>query len=373
MPIEDAQAVATDLFLSLTPERVLEAVEASGLRCRPVCYPLNSFENRVYEVELEDRSRIVAKFYRPGRWNREQILEEHGFLAELAAEEIPVCTVRPFPDGETLRRMGDVVPERGNSRIYYSLSDRRGGRAPDELGDLAIERLGMFVGRMHNVGARRPAPSRPRLTADHYARRALDWMDRHGTLSGQAKRRYFAAAEAIAEIADQLAAGVATHRVHGDLHLGNVLFRDGELRVLDFDDMVSGPAVQDLWLALPGRGREVERQRQILLEGYERFRTFDRSTLRLIEPLRGLRLVRYAGWLARRWHDPAFRAGWPHFGTVEYWERETSDLEEQLAAVREAAESTVVAGSEVAAGHLALPPEEELLSNKDYFWDWEGD
>ena len=369
MPTEDAQAVATDLFVSLTPERVLEAVEASGLRCRPVCYPLNSFENRVYEVELEDRSRIVAKFYRPGRWSREQILEEHSFLAELAAEEIPVCPMRPFPDGGTLHRIDD--PTKGG--IFYCLADRRGGRAPDELNDLAVERLGMFVGRMHNVAARRPAPSRPRLTADHYVRRALDWMDRHGTLSGLVKRRYFAAAEAIADIADELAAGVANHRIHGDLHLGNVLFRDGELRVLDFDDLVTGPAVQDLWLALPGRGREVERQRRILLAGYEQFRTFDRSTLRLIEPLRGLRLVRYAGWLARRWHDPAFRAGWPHFGTAEYWERETSDLEEQLAAVREAAESAVVMEPDAAVSHLVSPPDEELLSNKDYFWDWEED
>ncbi len=378
MPTEDARAVATDLFLSLTPQRVLEAVEASGLRCRPVCYALNSFENRVYEVELEDQSRIVAKFYRPGRWSREQILEEHSFLAELAAEEIPVCPVRPFPDGETVR----VVPRRPgrrdageDSEIYYSLAERRGGRAPDELDDAGLERLGSFVGRMHNVAARRPAPSRPRLTADHYVRRALDWMDRHGTVSGAIKRRYFAAAQAIAGLADELMAGVATHRLHGDLHLGNVLFRDGRLRVLDFDDLVTGPAVQDLWLALPGRGPEVYRRREILLAGYERFRSFDRATLALIEPLRGLRLVRYAGWLARRWHDPAFRAGWPHFGTAEYWERETTDLQEQLAAVREAAESAVPAGAAAAeSAHVFVPKaEEELLSNKDYFWDWEGD
>ncbi len=391
MPTEDIQAITTDLFLSLTPERVLEAVEASGLRCRPVCYPLNSFENRVYEVELEDRSRIVAKFYRPGRWSREQILEEHRFLAELAADELPVCSVRPFPNGETLHRIDDVPPEGGQRNtapeggqryIYYSLADRRGGRAPDELGDATVERLGMFVGRMHNVGARRPAPSRPRLSADHYVRRVLDWMDRNGTSPrrgisvappGLLQRRYFAAAEAIAEIADQLSEGVATHRVHGDLHLGNVLFRDGELRVLDFDDLVIGPAVQDLWLALPGRGPETERQRQIFLAGYEHFRLFDRSTLRLIEPLRGLRLVRYAGWLARRWHDPAFRAGWPHFGTVEYWERETSDLEEQLAAVRKAAEAEAMPAGSGALASVTPRAEEELLSNKDYFWDWEGD
>ena len=372
MATEDAQDVVTDLFLSLTPERVLEAVEAAGLRCRPVCYALNSFENRVYEVELEDRSRIVAKFYRPGRWSREQILEEHSLLAELTAEEIPVCPMRPFPDGGTLRRLEEATPEGRERGIYYSLADRRGGRAPDELDDLAVERLGMFVARMHNVAARRPAPSRPRLTADHYVRRVLDWMDRHGTLSGLIKRRYFAAAQAIADLADELAQGVPTHRVHGDLHLGNVLFRDGELRVLDFDDLVTGPAAQDLWLALPGRGRDVERQRRILLAGYQRFRSFDHSTLRLIEPLRGLRLVRYAGWLARRWHDPAFRAGWPHFGTDEYWERETADLEEQLIAVREAAE-VAAAPSEEPAVAFVPPADEQLLSNKDYFWDWEGD
>ncbi len=389
MPTEDVQTVATDLFLALTPERVLEAVEASGLRCRPVCYPLNSFENRVYEVELEDRSRIIAKFYRPGRWSRQQILEEHSFLDELAAEELPVCSVHPFPNGETLHQIdvpaegGDCVAPEGRQRnkIYYSLADRRGGRAPDELDDVAVERLGMFVGRMHNVGARRDAPVRPRLTADHYVRRALEWMERSGSSPhrgirvappGQIGRRYFAAACAIAEIADELSEGVDVHRIHGDLHLGNVLFRDGELRVLDFDDMVNGPAVQDLWLALPGRGREAERQREVFLAGYQRFRPFDRSTLRLIEPLRGLRMVRYAGWLARRWQDPAFRAGWPHFGTDDYWERETSDLEEQLAAVREAAESAVPAADGAPASVVSLP-EEELLSNKDYFWDWEED
>ncbi|MEM7356524.1 MAG: serine/threonine protein kinase, partial [Acidobacteriota bacterium] len=311
----------TDLFFRLTPERVLAAVEAGGLRCRPVCYPLNSFENRVYEVELEDRNRLVAKFYRPGRWREEQILEEHSFLAELEAEEIPVCPVRPFPSGETLRRIDG---------IYYSLADRRGGRAPDELANAGVERLGMFVGRMHNVAARRPASLRPRLDADRYVRRALRWLERERRLEGALRRRYFAAAEALAELADELMANVSTHLIHADLHLGNVLFRDGALNVLDFDDMAIGPAVQDVWLALPGRDAEAERQRHIFLAGYERFRAFDHSTLRLIESLRGLRLVRYAGWLARRYHDPAFRAGWPHFGTRDYWQTETADLEEQL-------------------------------------------
>lgn len=163
--------------------------------------------------------------------------------------------------------------------------------------------------------------------------------------------------------------GVATQRIHADLHLGNVLLRDGELRVLDFDDMAIGPPVQDLWLALPGRDEETARLRETFLTGYERFRLFDRSTLRLIEPLRGLRLVRYAVWLARRWHDPAFRQGWPQFGTDEYWEAETRDLEEQLAAIRRVEEAGVGAA---AAAEAALEPE-ELLDNKDYFFDWEDD
>jgi len=355
-------APPTDLFLSLTPERVLAAVEAGGLACNPVCYPLNSFENRVYEVELADRSRVVAKFYRPGRWSEEQILEEHGFLAELDAEEIPVATVRSFPGGGTLRRI---------EGIYYSLSDRKGGRAPDELDDLAVRRLGMLVGRLHNVGARRPAPSRLRLDADTYVRAPVAWLEDHGAVPRGLADRYFGAALALADLADRMLEGAATLRLHGDLHLGNVLFRDGLLRVLDFDDMVTGPAVQDLWLALPGRDRETLRQREVFVEGYEQFRLFDRAELRLIEALRGLRVVHYAAWLARRWHDPAFPAAWPHFGTPEYWERETSDLEEQLAIARgEAAPRS--AGGPAGDDDGGAREEEATLTNKDFFWDWES-
>ncbi len=357
----DSGPGATDLFLTLTPERVLAAVEAAGLSCNPVCYPLNSFENRVYEVELADRGRLIAKFYRPGRWRAEQILEEHRFLAELAAAEVPVCTVLPFPDGSTLKRI---------DTIYYSLSERRGGRAPDELCDRDVERLGMFVGRMHNVAASSPAPSRPRLDAERYVRRALVWIERQGSLTGGLRQRYFAAAGELAELADRMLAGVATHRIHADLHLGNVLLRDGELRVLDFDDMAEGPAVQDLWLAVPGRDAESQRQRQVFLAGYERFRLFDPRDLSLIEPLRGLRMVRYAGWLARRWHDPAFRSGWPQFGDEEYWQHGVADLEEQLRTIQSEAVRMPGAGPAASPVHLEA---EEALSNKDYFWDWEGE
>jgi Ser/Thr protein kinase RdoA (MazF antagonist) len=358
-----SSAPATDLFLSLTPEKVLAAVEAAGLRCNPVCYPLNSFENRVYEVELEDRTRVVAKFYRPGRWSEAQILEEHELLRELDEDEIPVATVRPFPDGATLHRI---------DHIYYTLADRRGGRAPDELDPQLARRLGMLAGRLHNVGARHPARHRLALGAGPFIRDDVSWLEAHETVPRHLRGRYVAAALAIAAVVDQRLAGVPFHRVHGDLHLGNLLVRDGQLRVLDFDDMAMGPAVQDLWLAFPGRDPFTLALREEFLAGYEQFRLFDRSTLGLIEPLRGLRVVHYNAWLARRWHDPAFPAAWPHFGTADYWERETSDLEEQLAVIRGelAAEERAAGGAGAEAGDERA--EEPALTNKDYFWDWEN-
>ena len=367
---------ATDLFLALTPEKVFDAVETAGLRCRPVCYALNSFENRVYEVELDEPDpsmpsgyrRVIAKFYRPGRWSREQILEEHAFLRELVEEDVRVCPVLPFPSAdesseETLRTI---------EGIHFCLFERRGGRNPDELDDLTAARLGMFVARMHNVAARRDAPSRQRLDADTYVRRELAWLqlyDGPGRPPRLLLERYADAANELADIAAREMEGVPVHRLHGDLHLGNIFLRDGELRVYDFDDMVVGPAVQDLWLALSGRDPEILRLRAVFLESYERLRLFDRSTLRLIEPLRGLRMVRYTAWLTHRWHDPAFRLAWPQFGTEEYWQRETDDLEEQLVEIRRGAATLPEAG----AAALRAVEVEEPLTNKDYFWDWEGD
>ncbi len=355
-------AAHSDLFLHLTPERVLDAVEAGGLEPTGMCYPLNSFENRVYEVELSDRSRVVAKFYRPGRWSPEQILEEHRLLAALDEAEIAVCTVQPFPDGDTLKTIDDV---------HYALSPRRGGRAPDELTAATAKRLGMWLGRMHNVAADLPIQHRPRLDADRYVRQALVWIDAWradgGVFPEHLLTDYRATANALAELADEALGGVDTQLVHADLHLGNLLFRNGELRVLDFDDMAFGPPVQDIWLALPGRGEEAITLRTALLDGYEQFRAFDHSTLDLIEVLRGLRMVRYAGWLAHRWHDPAFQSGWPHFGSEDYWRQETEDLQEQLALIHKTGVSTSTGGT-VAAVEVEA---EEALSNKDYFWDWE--
>ena len=340
---------ATDLFLSLTPDKVLGAVEAGGLRCNPVCYTLNSFENRVYEIELEDQTRIVAKFYRPKRWTKEQIEEEHQFLADLEEAEIPVCGVLPFPDGTTVKQV---------DHIYYSLFPRRGGRAPDELSDDQVERLGMFAARIHNVGAQRPAQHRIRLCADTYVRQNLAWLDANNVLPSALHDRYVSAANGIADIADEWMDGVAVQRVLGDLHLGNLLLRNDIFFALDFDDMVIGPPVQDLWLLLPGTDQHTRRQHEIFVEAYEQFRAFDRTTLRLIGPLRGLRYIHYATWIARRWHDPAFPQTWPHFGTEDYWRTETADLEDLLRTIRQSDPS-----------QTTEPEPEEELTNKDFFWD----
>lgn len=346
----------TDLFLSLTPERILDAVEAGGLRCNPVCYPLNSYENRVYEIELEDETRIIAKFYRPGRWSHAQILEEHQFLQDLVDAEIPVCPTLPFPEGDTLREI-DGIP--------YCLFARRGGRAPDELDDGLSERLGMLVGRLHNVGAGRAAPHRLVMTPQAWLRDNLAYLLEKDVIPTHLRRRYEAAAVAIAEEAEARFRGVATHRVHGDLHLGNLLLRDGSFNLLDFDDMVIGPAVQDLWMIIPGRDRWAARQRDAFLTGYEQFRSFDQGSLGLIEPLRAMRMVHYSAWLARRWHDPIFPRTWPHFPSQDYWEQEARDLEELAELLHGGPAGAASVGFDVA--EEAAPE----LTNADYFFDWD--
>jgi len=347
---------ATDLFLTLTPDKVLEAVEAAGLRCSPVCYPLNSFENRVYEVELDDGRRVVGKFYRPGRWTEAQLLEEHRFTSELEAAEIPVCPVLEFPGGGTLRQI---------DHIHYCLFDRRGGRAPDEVDEKRAERLGMLAARMHNVGAVKEAVDRIRLNSESFIHQNLAWLKEHSTLPPEFEPRYMTAAKSIAASVDAGMVGVPTHRIHGDFHLGNVIEREGLFHVLDFDDFVTGPAVQDLWLALPGRDLHTRRLRETFIAGYEQLRAFDRNWLQLVEPLRGLRQIHYSTWLARRWHDPVFPVTWPHFGTINYWMDATADLEEIVELIARGAPAGSWNAPETPAA------EDEELTNADLFWDWE--
>ncbi len=331
-------------FFTLTPDRVMRAVEASGLPCTGYCATLNSYENRVYEVELDldpqqyktlSSRRRVIKFYRPRRWTKEQISEEHQFLQELLDNEIPVIAPERFPDGQTLHTL---QPEQQDSDpIYFALWPKVGGRAPEEWVEPAMRetlpRLGRLLARIHSVGAAKPAPLRKRLDPTTYGREPLKFLLDGGFLPLELKRQYeetaLALIERITPRFDALAPQ-AWHRVHGDCHPGNLLWNSEGPFFLDFDDFCTAPAAQDLWLLIPGRDEQAREQMRLMLEGYEQLRKFDRSQLRLIEPLRALRFIHYSAWLARRWEDPAFPIAFPEFGSFGYWQSELEDLREQL-------------------------------------------
>jgi Ser/Thr protein kinase RdoA (MazF antagonist) len=333
----------TEYFYELTPDRILSAAEEAGVRCTGRCLPLNSLENRVYEVEIEvadpasvrspsDKARIV-KFYRPGRWSEAQILEEHRFLLDLAEAEVPTVTPLPFADGTTLR----LVPDAG---VWFAVFPKVGGRHPDEMNDDQLRRVGRLLGRMHNVGAERTAPHRIRLDLETYGYKNLDFLLESEALPERIEEAYADTVEELCELAAPWFAEAepSFRRIHGDCHLGNLIWADNPSHEgpfwVDFDDMVTGPAVQDLWLIVPGRDEEALARRELLLEGYEDMRAFDRSTLRLVEPLRALRFVHFSAWIAKRWSDPAFPRRFEHFGTERYWAEQLADLREQLELVR---------------------------------------
>ncbi len=341
-------------FYGLTPDRVLGALEREGLRPTGHCTPLVCLENRVYDVRLEGGAHVVVKFYRPGRWSAAAVLEEHAFLADLRDAEIPVCSPRALRDGATLGRADELL---------YAIWPRTGGRARDELSDAEIEVLGRLLARIHNVGATRDARERPRLDARARALEPLEFLQRSGALPPGCARRYAAAALGLASQYAERSRNVPLHRIHGDCHLGNLLLGDEGWFFLDFDDFAVGPAVQDVWMLLPGRDAEGARQRELLLSAYGQFRKFDPRWLDLVECLRGMRFVWYAAWIARRQDDPAFPDAFPHFGSEEYWERETRDLEEQLERI---AGSGVEAARDDSRAEAAATGE---LTNKDFFWD----
>jgi Ser/Thr protein kinase RdoA (MazF antagonist) len=345
-------------FYNLTPDIILKAIEQSGFEPSGHCMALNSYENRVYDLRLEDGSHVVAKFYRPGRWSLQQILEEHEYLLDLRDDEIPVCAPLTLPGGTTIQEIQGLL---------YALWPRTGGRVPDELSDDEVAMLGRLCARIHNNGAAKTAPHRISLTGDSYGLKPLTFIEEGGFLPPHLKDRFRKAVLEIVEIYEALRKDVPMHRIHGDCHLGNLLRGSQGWFFLDFDDFLTGPAVQDLWMLVPARDREGLRQRELFLEGYRQFRDFEHSWLRLIEPLRALRYIRYAAWIAQRWEDPAFPAAFPHFGTVEYWEKETEDLEEQL---RFFYENTEDLPEGVRKPQDSGEPERDL-TNKDFFWDWE--
>ncbi len=322
--------VETKHFYDLDPTVILKAVDDLGFRSTGRCLALNSLENRVYEVEIEvdeenvqsasDRF-VVIKFYRPGRWTEEQIREEHQFLWELKDAEIPV--VAPLKiQNETLFKLDDG--------ILYTVFPKQGGRIPDEFQDEELMQLGRLLARLHQVGRGKQALHRLHITPQMYGRKNLEYLLSSKLIPAHLEKNYASIVETICLESEKLFMNKFIQRLHGDCHKGNILWgRDG-LSLVDFDDMVVGPCVQDLWLVLPGRDQESIIQRDILLEGYTSMLDFDYSSLKLIEPLRALRFIHFSSWIGKRYQDESFKRAFPFYGTDKYWEEQIHDLRDQL-------------------------------------------
>ena len=318
-------------YAALSPDTVLDAVEAAGFRPDGHLLALNSYENRVYQVGLDDGAPLVAKFYRPARWSDEVIREEHDFAAALAEAEIPVVAPLRDAGGESLFR---------HAGFRFALFPRRGGRTPDLDDPDHLEWLGRYLGRIHQLGAAKDFAHRPRLDVDGYAGSAARLLLAGGWLPLELAGRYRGVTEALLEACRHAIGGaerIRWIRLHGDCHPGNILWTDAGPHFVDLDDCRMGPAIQDLWMLLSGNRDERALQLAFLREGYETFHALDPRELPLIEPLRALRMIHYAGWLARRWDDPAFPLAFPWFGTPQYWQDHVASLEVQLAALDEPA------------------------------------
>ena len=326
------QTVSATPFATLTPARILDAVDSLGLRTDGRMLALNSYENRVYQIGLDDGSMVVAKFYRAGRWSDAAIGEEHAFVAELAARELPAVAPLAFA-GATLQH---------HEELRFALYPRVGGRAPELSDAHTLEWMGRFLGRIHAVGALRRFEARPTLGIAEFGEAARAYLLDHGFIPADLLPAW---TSTVAQALDgvrhcfERAGKVAQIRLHGDCHMGNVLWSEGgEVRgpqFVDFDDARMGPAVQDLWMLLSGSREDMSRQLGDVLAGYEDFHDFATRELHLVEALRTLRLLHYSAWLARRWDDPAFPAAFPWFNTQRYWQDRILELREQIALMDE--------------------------------------
>jgi Ser/Thr protein kinase RdoA (MazF antagonist) len=329
-------------YLELTPARVLDGLDAVGLRPDGRLLQLNSYENRVHQVFLEDGSAVVTKFYRPGRWSDAQILEEHAFAIELAAAEVPVVAPLILPPSSTegLQLLGDPPTlarwQCAGETHRFSVSPRCAGREPELEQPDTLRRLGRFIGRLHNVGRRQAFAHRVQMDARRDGRAALDrLLDLHVVSEAELPAWLETCHRALdaVTLAFDRHGPVSNLRLHGDCHLGNVLWRPEGPHVVDLDDACMGPAVQDLWMLVSGDATVMAHQLRLLLEGYEEWAEFDDRERALIEPLRTLRMLRHSVWLAERWSDPAFPAAFPFFGTAAYWSQQTTQMREQCEAM----------------------------------------
>ncbi len=316
-------------FAALTPDTVLDAVESLGFLSDARTLTLNSYENRVFQIGIEGGQPLIAKFYRPDRWSDAAIREEHQFSIELAEREIPVIPPMQI-DNETLFEHAD---------FRFTLFKRFGGRAPEFDNPDHLLMLGRLLGRLHAVGAMRPFEHRPALNPTSFGHASIDWLEQAGCVPENLRPAYFSVAR---DLLAEIDVRWQQHpfqpiRLHGDLHVGNLLWRDELLYMVDMDDCRMGPAIQDLWMMLSGERDQRQGQLAELVDGYNEFHDFDPRQLPLIESLRSLRLIHYSAWLARRWTDPAFPRHFPWFASERYWADQVLTLREQRAALDEPA------------------------------------
>jgi Ser/Thr protein kinase RdoA (MazF antagonist) len=319
----------THPFERLTPSFLMDAVETQGFWCDGRTFPLNSYENRVYQVGIEEKEPLIAKFYRPNRWSREQILEEHEFSFELAEHELPIVTPLKNEEGNTLFDYQGFM---------FSLFPRKGGHAPelDNMDNLFV--LGRLLGRMHRVGEVKPFTHRPEITTQNFGYESVAFVSEH-FIPLDLKAAYTSVSadllQAIDEITQQCGE-IKKIRVHGDCHSGNMLWRDDAPHFVDFDDARMAPAMQDIWMLLSGDRHEQTAQLSEIVDGYNEFNDFRTTELRLIEVLRSLRIMHYSAWLAKRWEDPAFPHSFNWFNTSRYWGEHILELREQMAILDQA-------------------------------------
>ncbi|HEY9099696.1 MAG TPA: serine/threonine protein kinase [Thiobacillus sp.] len=316
-------------YAALTPDCALDALDSVGLHADGRLLALNSYENRVYQMGVEDADPVVVKFYRPERWSDAAILEEHAYTAELAEREIPVVAPLQLQDATLHTHAG----------FRFAVYPKQGGRMPEFDRTGALKWMGRFLGRIHAVGQQAAFVHRPVLDLETFGIASRDFLRSGKWLPPDLVTAWDSVVDhALANVATcyERAGKVEVIRLHGDCHAGNVLWTEDGPHFVDFDDSRTGPAVQDLWMLLSGEREEQQIQINEILSGYEDFAEFDPRELHLIEALRTLRLIHYAAWLARRWNDPAFPAAFPWFNTQLYWQARILELREQIALMDEA-------------------------------------
>ncbi|MDH5765989.1 MAG: serine/threonine protein kinase [Gammaproteobacteria bacterium] len=314
-------------FQQLEPNSIIEAVESLGLDCDARIFPLNSYENRVYQIGIENNLPLIGKFYRPRRWSNQQILEEHHFSQELADLEIPVIAPLAF-NGESLIHYKD---------IRFALFPRKGGSTPELGNPDHLKWMGRLLGRIHAAGAHRPFEHRPTIDIESFVIEPSSFLLDNAFIPDYLEPAYRSLLDDILKLLQQHLASINFHkiRLHGDCHPGNILWTEHGPHFVDFDDCRMGPAIQDIWMLLSGSIDEQRKQLDDILDGYYEFCDFNPVEARLIETLRTLRIIHYSGWLARRWDDPSFPMNFPWFNTPGYWEQHVLTLREQFALLQD--------------------------------------